>query len=254
MPGFMLNTERLLASELWALADGTTFKAAMALWCRAWQQVPAASLPDDDIILRSYAGVSASIWKKIRELALRGFVRCHDGRLYHWVLAEDAVRAWEKRKNFNERATRAAQARWDKGKIDPSSMREASRMHAGSDARVMLGDAQGQGQGQGTHISTPPPTPGEPPRAASAKDFLDGGETVTITTVRARSFADFQAMHPRILVARDERTTWEALLTRYGWDPMSEGVQALTTRLEPSKRVLLSMLTGWLDANFMVDV
>ena len=42
MPGFMLDTERLMASELWALSSGDAFKAAVALWCRAWRQVPAA--------------------------------------------------------------------------------------------------------------------------------------------------------------------------------------------------------------------
>jgi hypothetical protein len=32
-PGIMLDVERLMSSELWALSTGTEFKAAVALWC-----------------------------------------------------------------------------------------------------------------------------------------------------------------------------------------------------------------------------
>ncbi len=56
LDGFMLDTAKLLGSELWALSTGDEFKAAVALWCRAWHQVPAGSLPDDDTVLCSFAG------------------------------------------------------------------------------------------------------------------------------------------------------------------------------------------------------
>jgi transposase len=105
MDGFMLNAERLLSSELWALSTGDQFKAAVALWCRAWKQTPAASLPDDDRILAGFAGLDQRRWKAIRDVAMRGFVLCSDGRFYHRVLAEDALRAWEKKiERANDRA------------------------------------------------------------------------------------------------------------------------------------------------------
>src|SRR5262245_26330048 len=80
LDGFMLNAERLMASELFALATGDEFKAAVALWCRAWKQVPAASLPNDDRILAAFSG-AGSKWRKVRDMALRGFILCSDGRL-----------------------------------------------------------------------------------------------------------------------------------------------------------------------------
>ncbi|MFZ0692547.1 MAG: DUF1376 domain-containing protein [Alphaproteobacteria bacterium] len=119
LDGFMLDTIRLLGSELWALATGDEFKAAMALWCRAWQQVPAASLPDDDRILASFAGYGrgGKAWQRVKSTALRGFIKCSDGRLYHRVLAKDAVKAWREHQEFE--AVRAADRerlkRWRQG-------------------------------------------------------------------------------------------------------------------------------------------
>ncbi|MEI6560359.1 MAG: hypothetical protein WCO00_18325 [Rhodospirillaceae bacterium] len=71
MPG----TNRPLGSELWAISSGDEFKAAVTLWCRAWHQVPAASLPDDDRLLASFAGYGRDIksWLKVRPMALHGF-------------------------------------------------------------------------------------------------------------------------------------------------------------------------------------
>ncbi|MFZ1680627.1 MAG: DUF1376 domain-containing protein [Rhizobiaceae bacterium] len=100
LEGFDLNVERLMSSELVALATGEEFKAAIMLWCRSWKQVPAASLPDDDRILASFAGLSLMKWRKVRAMALRGFVKCLDGRLYHPVLAVLAIKGAENRRRF----------------------------------------------------------------------------------------------------------------------------------------------------------
>jgi uncharacterized protein YdaU (DUF1376 family) len=108
--GFMLDTDRLLASELWALSTGEEFKAAMSLWCRAWKQSPAGSLPDDEKVLAAFSGAHAR-WRKVRDAALRGFVKCNDGRLYHRFLCEDVVRAANKKSERNERTKAATEAR-----------------------------------------------------------------------------------------------------------------------------------------------
>lgn len=89
---FMLDVDRLLSSELAALATGEEFKAAVLLWCRAWKQVPCGSLPDDDRVLSAFSGAGAR-WAKVKEMALRGFVKCSDGRLYHKVLCAEAREA-----------------------------------------------------------------------------------------------------------------------------------------------------------------
>ncbi len=117
LDGFMLDTRRVLSSELLALSSGDEFKAAVTLWCRAWQQRPAASLPNNPAILASFAGVTPQRWAKIKDMALRGFVLCSDGRLYHKVLAEDALRAWEALTKRHDRTKKATEAR-KKGRDD----------------------------------------------------------------------------------------------------------------------------------------
>lgn len=110
LDGFMLNVQRLFASELWALSTGDEFKAAMGLWGRAWQQSPPGSLPDDDRVLGAFSGAGPK-WKKVRDVALRGFVKCSDGRLYHTVLCEDVMNAAKKREAFRDRTKAATEAR-----------------------------------------------------------------------------------------------------------------------------------------------
>lgn len=109
---FDLNVERLMSSELVAVSTGDEFKAAVLLWCRAWKQVPAASLPDDDRILASFAGLAITKWRKVRAGALRGFIKCFDGRLYHPMLADLAIKGDARRKRFlSKRETDAERLR-----------------------------------------------------------------------------------------------------------------------------------------------
>jgi hypothetical protein len=100
-----LDVVRLGDSDLIALSSGEEFKAAVMLWCKAWLQVPAASLPDDDRILARLSGAGRK-WPVLREMALHGFILCDDGRLYHPVVAEKALDAWERRSQFAEQRDR----------------------------------------------------------------------------------------------------------------------------------------------------
>src|SRR5215469_10930319 len=86
--GFMLDVDRLLASELVALGSPEECWAALMLWCRAWKQSPPASLPDDERVLAAFSGAGKR-WPKVRTVAMRGFVKCNDGRWYHRVLAAE---------------------------------------------------------------------------------------------------------------------------------------------------------------------
>lgn len=132
LPWMPIDTGRLLDSDLFALATGEEFKAAVSLWCKAWQQVPASSLPDDDRILAKLSGAGAR-WKKVKEQALRGFVKCTDGRLYHPVIAEKALEAWAHRTAQRNRAAK----RWH-----PSGIAAA---HATAYPTAMQGTGTGQG-------------------------------------------------------------------------------------------------------------
>lgn len=91
-PFMPLEVKRLLTSETWILGTGDERSAAITLWLESWHQVPAASLPDNDRMLDHLS--QAKNWKKVKAHALRGWVRCSDGRLYHAVVAEKALEAW----------------------------------------------------------------------------------------------------------------------------------------------------------------
>lgn len=92
-----LDVGRLRDSKLASHVPPTQCWFAVILWCASWHQIPAASLPDDDIELARLAGFGFVVkeWKKVRAGALYGWVKCSDGRLYHPVVAEKARDAWQ---------------------------------------------------------------------------------------------------------------------------------------------------------------
>lgn len=92
-----LDVRQLRDSKFAATVDAEAFRAGVLLWCAAWHQVPAGSLPDDDVELANLAGFGRVVkeWRKVREEALYGFVKCSDGRLYHSVIAKKAASAYE---------------------------------------------------------------------------------------------------------------------------------------------------------------
>ena len=94
-----LDVVRLRDSGLVAAVSAEAFRCAVLLWCASWHQVPAGSLPDDEVLLSGYAGFGRAVreWKKHREGALHGWVKCSDGRLYHPVIAEKAIEAQQER-------------------------------------------------------------------------------------------------------------------------------------------------------------
>lgn len=118
-----LDVRRLRDSEFAAATSGDGFRAGVLLWCAAWHQVPAASLPDNDTELANLAGYGRVVkeWRKVREDALTGFVKCADGRLYHAVIAEKALSAFaaKERHAFNryqDRLRKENKAREKEGK------------------------------------------------------------------------------------------------------------------------------------------
>lgn len=98
-----LDVVRVIDSDTFGISTGDEFKTAFRLWAKCWLQVPAASLPDDDRLLAHLAGLEVPAWRKRKAVALRGFIKCSDGRLYHPVIAEKALEAMGKREEHAER-------------------------------------------------------------------------------------------------------------------------------------------------------
>lgn len=122
-PYMPLDVVRLRDSDMAVVSTGEQFRAAVLLWCAAWHQVPAASLPDDERLLANLAGFGRDVkgWRAIAEPALHGFVSCSDGRLYHPVIAEKAIEAWAAKEKQRARTQAAAEARRTGKPTDPGA-------------------------------------------------------------------------------------------------------------------------------------
>jgi hypothetical protein len=178
--GFMpLVTRSLLESEMWITGTGEEVKAALRLWCVSWHQVPAGSLPAGERMLAALSGAGAG-WPAVREHALRDWVLCGDGRLYHPELAVKALEAWLGKLAARISGAEGNAKRWGVG-VDVSGMlreyadavQRLARLSPTSDAlkkeataKLMLRaskllkkeasppDRKGEGEGQGDIIVT----------------------------------------------------------------------------------------------------
>lgn len=103
-----LYGDRLFDSDTWALCDADEKVAALRLWWKAWHEEPAGSLPDNNRLLAERAGygVAVKAFLAIKDNAMRGWILCSDGRLYHPVVASIAIEVWGKK--ARKRAENAA--------------------------------------------------------------------------------------------------------------------------------------------------
>lgn len=108
-----LYGERLRTSDHNSAVTDAEFRASINLWWAAWQQVPAASLPADDMTLCTLADLGRDMrtWAKVKAKAMRNFVMCADGRYYHTFLAPHACAAWADRVKYRLRAGAGGRAR-----------------------------------------------------------------------------------------------------------------------------------------------
>lgn len=191
-----LLVQRLRDSATAGLEDPEAFRGAVLLWAAAWHQLPAASVPDDDRELARLAGYGRDAkalrtWKNARKNgALRGFVRCNDGRLYHRAQSEVALESWRLKIERHERTARATAAREAKRKAEqqhsggehPSDPLDALRLVERDDQRNVVRNVERDDQrnvvqekvreGKGNINLTPPVSPpdgGEPSGAVKRK-------------------------------------------------------------------------------------
>ena len=169
-----LDVVRLRDSELAATVTGEEFRAAVLLWCASWHQVPAGSLPDDDIQLSSLAGYGRVVkeWLLHKAGALHGWLKCSDGRLYHPVISEKANEAWGEKLRHRwrrecDRVRKENKARKERGEPElpfpteprhlSSGKKEISSGNENSGSGIPAENplkGQGQGQGQGNASSS----------------------------------------------------------------------------------------------------
>jgi hypothetical protein len=163
---------RLFGSSFHARSTDAEWRAGVTLWLKSWDQVPAGTLPDDDIDLCRLAELGRDMrsWQKVKTGAMHGWRRCSDGRLHHSVVAEGVLEAWERRSAAKKKGIAGASKRWGTSNTTTteSDGTSISTGNASAIARAMPGDSKGQGQGQGqgqenqTSLSSALPIPNCP--------------------------------------------------------------------------------------------
>ena len=134
-PFYPLDIIRFFGSDFDAITGDAPWRAGMTLYIKSFHQVPAASIPDDEVVQARLAELGRNLkdWRKIKDAALRGWVKCSDGRLYHPVVAEKALEAWIE-KVGQRKSSAAGNAKRHNHDFDPTpfdaQIETASRMLA----------------------------------------------------------------------------------------------------------------------------
>lgn len=175
-PFMPLEVGRLLDSETWIQAAHQPYlgHALISLWCAAWHEVPAGSLPANRLVLARKAHRTPAEFEQIAELVLAGFVECSDGRLYHPVIAEKAIEAWQKRRDGKARTAAATAAAAEAKRMRRGPVTESDGVRDGS-----VTDGKGR---EGNGDNTPPsPLTGavRPKRKPKARLDANGGGEFT---------------------------------------------------------------------------
>lgn len=104
-----MEIQRLFNSEFHARSSDAGWRAGLTLWMKSFHQVPAGSVPDDDVALARLAELARDVkaWRKVKEEALYGWIKCSDGRWYHPVVVEKVTEAWIGKKSQRMRTAKA---------------------------------------------------------------------------------------------------------------------------------------------------
>lgn len=203
---------RLFGSSFHARASDAEWRAGVTLWLKSWDQVPAGSLPDDDIELCRLAELARDIktWKKVKAGALRGWVQCSDTRLYHPVVAEGVNNALEAKTAQRDKTAKARIAALEKRlkEASDSTQKEAiteeirrlsqglSLTQSQKELASVTGSKRREEKGReekGIVISVPDGTGGKPPKLTDPAEIIFGyGVSMLVsagtTEKNARSF------------------------------------------------------------------
>ncbi|MCK6488826.1 MAG: YdaU family protein [Planctomycetes bacterium] len=275
-PFYQIDVARLRDSELMAAGDAEVFRCAVLSWCYAWHQLPAGSMPDDDATLARAMGFGRDIkgWKKVRAGGgLRGWTKASDGRLYHPVVTEKVLSAW-RRKLAQRWTTECARIkkhnqRNETNLVCPDFESWLSNGCPQGHPLPVPGDTGGvngskgqlKGEGEGERENTTPPAAAsysagaKPPPPSDPLDHEPGPKAIVCHP--KRTLADLQAIHPVLVLFRDDRELMTRLLALYEFDRVSAVLAELTpgarARAQGKQRVTVSELQATLQAKFIPD-
>lgn len=219
MPYMPLDLVRLFDSDFYALSSGDEFKAALTLWGKSFYQLPAGSLPDDDRLLEYLSG--AKNWPTVKQMVLRGWVKCADGRLYHPTVAEKVAEAWNARLARRARTQAARAARYKPMESDPQAAGE-----------VPVTDTKGTEE-KGTEGKVSPQ------------------DSRPLVPVACESmFEDFWQAYPRKIGKGQARRAWRTAMAKVSVEVV---MQALRTQRFDARERFVPHPATWLNGERWLD-
>lgn len=108
---FPAYVPRFLASDTILRMSTEAVGAYFFLLLRAWHQEPPGTVPDDDSVLASWARLSLSRWKRVREDVLRAFVKGEDGRWHQLTMKTIAAKSYSLMEQRRQAGKASANAR-----------------------------------------------------------------------------------------------------------------------------------------------
>ncbi len=121
---FPLFHKKLRRSNFWRSSTDQVCRISVDFWAECYEQIPVASLPDDDSFLSDMAGFgrrNLKPWLALKPLVMAPWTLCKDGRWYHPVLAAIANETLARRSKWAERkaAQRAAMSHETSANVHP---------------------------------------------------------------------------------------------------------------------------------------
>lgn len=167
-PFMPLYVERLKKSKAWLRCKREPELAfyMLNLWMRAWHEIPAGSIEDDDDVLADAAMCDPRRWVKISGKVLEGWEKREDGRLHHSVVTEYAQEAWESKIAQRQRTEAARQA---KSQAKLQALSKPTTESVTESVTDTVTASKGQGQGQGERESSAPDGAGGAPPTSEAE-------------------------------------------------------------------------------------
>lgn len=153
LPYMPLQIERLRKSKAWLRCKRNPEIAfyMVNLWMRAWHEIPAGSIEDDDDVLADAAMCSPEKWELLKDDILHGWER-RDGRVWHSTVTEIATESAGK---LRRNKTRTAAAREAREQQRQSSVTELVTAHVTDDVTVSVTEPEGKGREEKRIKETP---------------------------------------------------------------------------------------------------
>lgn len=233
-----LHVARLRDSDLASEVDPEACWYAVLLWCASWHQLPAGSLPDNEVVLTKLCGLGRDVktFRKHRDGAMRGFVKCSDGRLYHPVVAEQVHASW----------TAKLQQRWrsECARIKKANQRNETAIEGPTyEAFLAL-------IGEGTTPPSPQSVPGDTGLCPSGQPLQETGTgTGTGISKKEATASSSPAKPDDVRVAFDE---WNDLARKVELPVAKDLTEARRKKLKA--RIATSGLDEWREALRAVEV